>query len=52
MERLNGFDAAAKEITLSPQLIDKLPRNVRAWSCEDVILWLEDIFKDSEFLPG
>lgn len=39
-----GFDIATKQLTLSPELVEKLPKNVRSWQPNHVIAWLEEIF--------
>lgn len=41
---LEGFESAAKKLTLSSYLIEKLPPNVREWTPDHVEDWLKDVF--------
>ncbi len=50
-ERRDGYDAAAREITLSPALMGRLPKSVREWTTEEAVLWLQEVFAMSEDLP-
>ena len=41
---LEGFETAAKKLTMSTYLIDTLPPNVREWTPDHVEEWLKDVF--------
>lgn len=39
------------ELGLSPDVIEKLPKNVKEWKPVDAEMWLRDIFDGSSLLP-
>lgn len=49
--KYDGFDSAAKELTLSADLMKDLPINIRDWKPSDVQKWLKEVFDEAEDLP-
>lgn len=39
------------ELGLSPDVIERLPKNVKEWKPIDAEMWLQDIFDGSSLLP-
>lgn len=52
-ERLrdDAFDYVEKDLTLSIELIERLPKFVRDWTPEHVQDWLQEIFAGTKGLP-
>ncbi len=50
-EESDGFNTAAKKMTVSNAVLEGVPTNVRVWAAKDVLLWLNDVFQDAEDLP-
>lgn len=44
-------DVFAQELTLSSELMEKLPESVQDWQPSHVCLWLEEVFDGAEVLP-
>ena len=45
-----GYDVAIKNITLSPELLESLPRNIRNWNSTHAVAWLREVFAEAEAL--
>lgn len=49
--RDEAFDLVEKELTMSKELVERLPKFVRDWTPEHVLDWLREIFSGTKDLP-
>lgn len=47
----DAFEYVEKELTMSQELIDRLPKYVRDWTPDHVQDWLAEIFSGTKDLP-